>query len=80
MPGTGSVEQEMARGPGSGRAQVVAETMVAIQSTAEPPPPKSPKGPELQSDFSVAVSSDHGLLLHFAGTAGAWERDAPSRT
>lgn len=38
----------------AGRAQVVAETMVAIQSTAEPPPPDSPKGPGLQPDFSVA--------------------------
>lgn len=28
--------------------------MVAIQSTAEPPPPESPKGPGLQPNFPVA--------------------------
>lgn len=38
----------------TGRAQVVVETMVAIQSTAEPPPPEPPKGPGLQPDFPVA--------------------------
>lgn len=55
------------------RAQVVAETMVAIQSTAEHPPPESPKGPpaRLLCRPNTSVSSDCGLLPHLAGTAGA---------
>lgn len=44
---------------------MVAETMVAIQSTAEPPPPESPKGPGLQPDFSVVPIRPFPLTVDF---------------
>lgn len=43
--------------------------MVAIQSTAEPPPPESPKGPGLQPDFSVAPVRPFPLTVGFCLTS-----------
>lgn len=66
------------------KAQVVPKTMVAIQSTAEPPPPESPKGSRLQPDFSVVPTRPFPLTVGFCltsqGQLGPKERDARFRT